>query len=479
MMDLEMTCKVWAAVRGLQRRPSLPKLPLLKRQNSGEYRFFCITLPEVLSHDAMASADSRTLCATFKPACRCAEVEALRQSQHPGTASPKPATAVLVQPGSCAPMQMAATDLAMPELPAVAGGAESGQLDPSRDSPVVDIILEDPDVAEHTSSVHDHEQHLKALTNVCLASRHPARGEKQQQDGSSGPAAGEAAAQPAEGPQPILAGAGLCSSEARGPAWLQAQGKPAQGDQRLDEGFQLELDDDEEAGCSIIWEPVLGQPAADAGWQAPGTQADLQQQQQGFAEPLGSSGRWGAATSENRLRPQPAGALAGAGSGASPSSLLTSASEPGAGPAAAADRAPMPGPGLTAPAADAPGCRSLSQAALDDVLSQMSEPDCPLVMESEGGQNCTWQQSQQQGTVCCDHAYSDDDCSVACVEDSATEGASAQLQQKAAEDGPAAMPGSDSAAADGLNVPQQPLASSWDAAWEAGEALNMFCSWYC
>ena len=410
----------------------------------------------------------------FQLACRCAEVEALRQSQHPGTASPGPVPAFL---GSCARMQMAATDIVMPVLPAAAGGAQNGQLDPNRDSPVVDIIWEDSDVAEHTSSVHDPEQHLKALPNMRLASRHPAPGEQQQRGSSSGPAAAVAATPPAEGPQHTLAGAGLCSSEARGPAQLQAQGQSAQGDQRLDEMFQLELEDDDESGCSIVWEPVLGKPAVDAGWQAPGTQAGLQQQQQGLAEPLSSSGWWCAATSGDQLPLQATKTLARVGLGASPSSLLTSAAEqqqalPGAGPAAAASRAAMPVPGMMAPAADAPGYHSLSQAGPDDILSQMSEPDCPLAMEFEGAQNCAWQQSWNQGTVCCD-ALSDDDCSVICVEDSATEEVSAQLQQKAAEDGPTALPGIDSIAAEGLSVAEQPPASSWDAAWGAGEAVVM------
>ena len=375
-------------------------------------------------------------------------------------------------------MQMAAVDIAMPESPALAGGARNGQLEPGRDSPVVDVILEDSDVAEHTSRVHDHEQHLKGPTEVRPPSTRPALWEQQQQGGASGPAAGVAVAQTAEGSQPTLAGAGLCSSEARGPAWRQAQEQPAQGDQRLDEGFQLELEDDDEAGCSIIWEPVPGKPAVDAGWQAPRTQAGLQQQQQGLTEPL-SSGRWRAAIAENRLPLQPAGALAAVGSGASPSSLLTRSAEqqqslPGAGPAAALKRASMSVSGMTAPAADAPGYRSLSQAALDDNLSQMSEPDCPLEMESEGAQKCTWQQSWKQGAVGCDHALADDDCSVICVEDSATEEAGAQLQQKAAEDGPAALPGSDSTAANGVKNAQQPTASSWDAAQDAGEAAVMF-----
>eukprot|EP00891_Asterochloris_glomerata_P001728 jgi/Astpho2/1728/Aster-04151 len=250
---------------------------------------------------------------------RCTEVEALRQSQHPGTASAEPVAAVSGQPGSCAPMQMAATDIAMLEWPAVAGGARTGLLDASRDSPVVDIILEDSHAA---------------------------------------------------------------------------------------------------------------------------------------------------------------GALDGVGSGTSPSLLLTSAAEqqqalPDAGPVAAANRATMPVPGKTAPAADAPGYRSLSQAASDDALSQLSEPGYPLVMESEGGQDCTWQHSWKQGTVDCDLALSDDDCSVICVEDSATEAASAELQQKATEGDPAALPGSNPAAADVLNVAQQPNASDWDAAWEAGSHMEV------
>lgn len=375
-------------------------------------------------------------------------------------------------------MQMAATDIAMLESPAVAGGARTVLLDASRDSPVVDIILEDSHVPEHTNSLHEHAQHLKATTEICLASRHPAPGEQQRRSSSSSPAASVAAPQPAKGPQATQPG--LCSSEGRGRAWLQAHGQLAQGEQRLDDIFQLELEDDEEAGCSIIWEPVQGKPAVDAGWQAPGTQAGLQQQQQqGFAEPLSSSGRWGAATSEDQLPLQAAGALDGVGSGTSPGSLLTSTAEqqqalPGAGPVAAANRAIMPVPGKTAPAADAPGYRSLSQAASDDALSQLSEPGYPLVMESEGGQDCTWQHSWKQGTVDCDLALSDDDCSVICVEDSATEAASAELQQKAAEGDPAALPGSNPAAADVLNVAQQPNASDWDAAWEAGEAVVMF-----
>ena len=375
-------------------------------------------------------------------------------------------------------MQTAATDIAMPELPAVAGGTQNCQLDASRDSPVVDIILEDPDVAEHTSSVHNHGQHSKAPTKLRLAGRHPAPGE--QGGGSSGPAAGVAASRPGEGPQATLAGARLCGREGGGPARLQAQGQVAQRDQRLDEIFQLELEDDEESGCSIIWEPVLGEPAVDAGWQVPGDQADLQQQQQqqGLAKPLSSSGQWGAATSEDRLPLQGAGALAGVGSGASPSSLLTTAAEqqqalPGAGPAAAAKRATVPVPGMTPPAAD-PGYHSLSQTAPVGALSQMSEPDCPFLMECEGAQHCTWQPSWKQGTVCCDRGLSDDDCSVICVEGSATRKPGAQLQQKAAVDGPAALPGSDSAATGGLCVAQQPTASSWDAAWETGEAVFMF-----
>ena len=431
--------------------------------------------------NARLAAMSSVTAPTFQLACRCAEVEALRQSQHPGTASPEPVAPVLGQPGSCGPMQMAAIDIAMPESPALAGGARNGQLEPGRDSPVVDVILEDSDVAEHTSRVHDHEQYLKGPTEVPPPSTHPALGEQQQQGGFSGPAASVAVTQTAEGSQPTLAGAGLCSSEARGPAWLQAQEQPAQEDQRLDEGFQLELIDDDVAGCSIIWEPVPGKPAVDAGWQAPRTQAGLQQQQQqGLAEPLSSSRRWRAAIAEDRLPLQAAGALAEVGCGAFPSSLLTRSAEqqqalPGAGPAAAPKRASMSVSGMTAPAADAPGYRSLSQAALEDNLSQMSEPDCPLEMECEGAQNCTWQQSWKQRAVGCDDALSDDDCSVICIEDSATAEASAQLQQKATEDGSAALTGGDSSTANN-DVAQQLTASSWDASWDAGEAVVLFAN---